>query len=1097
MKRIFNFLLPLLISCACATQAVSQVIPANSIVPSRGVVTDGTTITGDGTAQDPLVATGGGGGSGTVTTVSVVTANGLSGTVANPTTHPAITLNITGLDVSKLADGSISNAEFEDLNGVTSNIQTQLNSKASGTGNGNEVAFYYNSGALSPGSADLLWDDNAKSFSANDNTTSTKNLTIDLDNTAHNIYIGERTAATGGLAVYATNSTGSPGGAVGVEVDLFNKRYSFGNTTDNNYLIINDNTFASQLLTGDGTTFFAKLDTSATGISLNYNNLAGTQSIISANATRALDIITDGSVTSSSSVGLAGLQNKYTDGTNISKTIWDGTQLFTQFADNATYNGDLVFANNHVQLEFQDEMANTSAVNDMDNAENKMFFTDNSTFSGTISLALANTLMNYVWADGSGGVSIGLSGLTQGWGDDTTSGQTSFNTSGINTSFTDSVNLFTSSVIINTLSNSFSRDDSTTGADGSLNLIPNAGNVDVGLLATDAFGANTYNTSIGVTSTGINEEFTDHTFHAIHVFSSGENTNTWYSGSDNATSILNPSTAILRYQDGTNTSGLYLDSGETLMEFDDNLSGADSEIGANTSLTRMQRNQAGITTALNMNGTDTTYMLTDSLFYQNFIQILSSGLDLAYANLSTGIETHLVIDDESAVLQNIGSTKIGDISSGETYSDVNPLSTYIYNTTSDGSTFNSSSRLDNSGYKADNTDIAGYDAFVTANSLAAGLTYNSISSPGLGSSVTAFNGGAQMSAGDGGTFSVSSILDSTGIHFVSQDTSMTGTTTLDLNKGLPFGLSSYDAANEFDLSADDSQLHLFYTTSSGVQGILSDHTTSVFGTVVGGNHTTIKADDGAQNYTLNKLGTGVVTSASGVLGTATLPVYDPNEIVFGDGSTPFGVTSPQLLFDPATATHTIGNSISNSHYVGGAVVSLENAAGTVSLQLVTATPKFNFSGSNILNIGGKDIDYSAANATGFWKNNGSGVVSYVDFVTPVGTNYTPTLTNVTNVSSSTAADSQYTRVGNVVTVFGSLNVTTTLAVATEVDISLPIASNFAATTDANGVGQATSAIATNAYIDGDATNDRARLKFIGLSVGGVGTIFYSFSYKVI
>lgn len=38
---------------------------------------------------------GGGGGSGTVTTVSVVSANGLAGTVANPTTTPAITLSTT------------------------------------------------------------------------------------------------------------------------------------------------------------------------------------------------------------------------------------------------------------------------------------------------------------------------------------------------------------------------------------------------------------------------------------------------------------------------------------------------------------------------------------------------------------------------------------------------------------------------------------------------------------------------------------------------------------------------------------------------------------------------------------------------------------------------------------------------------------------------------------------------------------------------------------------------------------------------------------------------------------------------------------------
>ena len=42
-----------------------------------------------------------GGGTGTVTTASVVSANGLSGTVANPTTTPAITLSTTITGVVK------------------------------------------------------------------------------------------------------------------------------------------------------------------------------------------------------------------------------------------------------------------------------------------------------------------------------------------------------------------------------------------------------------------------------------------------------------------------------------------------------------------------------------------------------------------------------------------------------------------------------------------------------------------------------------------------------------------------------------------------------------------------------------------------------------------------------------------------------------------------------------------------------------------------------------------------------------------------------------------------------------------------------------
>ena len=39
--------------------------------------------------------------------------------------------NISGLDATSIADGSISNTEFQYLNGVTSSIQTQIDSKAS------------------------------------------------------------------------------------------------------------------------------------------------------------------------------------------------------------------------------------------------------------------------------------------------------------------------------------------------------------------------------------------------------------------------------------------------------------------------------------------------------------------------------------------------------------------------------------------------------------------------------------------------------------------------------------------------------------------------------------------------------------------------------------------------------------------------------------------------------------------------------------------------------------------------------------------------------------------------------------------------------
>lgn len=102
----------------------------------NGLITAGSnvTFTGTGTALDPIVVNatgGGGGGSGTVTSVSVVTANGFSGSVATSTTTPAITIDVTGLDATKIGGGQVSNTEFGYLDGVTSSIQTQINNKAS------------------------------------------------------------------------------------------------------------------------------------------------------------------------------------------------------------------------------------------------------------------------------------------------------------------------------------------------------------------------------------------------------------------------------------------------------------------------------------------------------------------------------------------------------------------------------------------------------------------------------------------------------------------------------------------------------------------------------------------------------------------------------------------------------------------------------------------------------------------------------------------------------------------------------------------------------------------------------------------------------
>jgi hypothetical protein len=92
--------------------------------------------------------------------------------------------------------------------------------------------------------------------------------------------------------------------------------------------------------------------------------------------------------------------------------------------------------------------------------------------------------------------------------------------------------------------------------------------------------------------------------------------------------------------------------------------------------------------------------------------------------------------------------------------------------------------------------------------------------------------------------------------------------------------------------------------------------------------------------------------------------------------------------------------------------------------------------------------------------------------------YSPTVTAVTNVDSASAdADFMYTRIGNMVQGYGSVSIDPTAGSGTtRIEISLPIASNFAAATDAVGGGSA-QVTNTTGSIAADTTDDRLALQF--------------------
>ena len=110
--------------------------------------------------------------------------------------------------------------------------------------------------------------------------------------------------------------------------------------------------------------------------------------------------------------------------------------------------------------------------------------------------------------------------------------------------------------------------------------------------------------------------------------------------------------------------------------------------------------------------------------------------------------------------------------------------------------------------------------------------------------------------------------------------------------------------------------------------------------------------------------------------------------------------------------------------------------------------------------------------------------------------YTPTLTNVTNLSASTAYQCQYMRVGSTVTVSGRVDIDPTAAGAVELGITLPVASNFGAIEDCAGVAAASGIAGQAAAIAADIANDRAKLVYVAVDLTNQ-PMYFNFSYQVI
>jgi hypothetical protein len=126
-----------------------------------------------------------------------------------------------------------------------------------------------------------------------------------------------------------------------------------------------------------------------------------------------------------------------------------------------------------------------------------------------------------------------------------------------------------------------------------------------------------------------------------------------------------------------------------------------------------------------------------------------------------------------------------------------------------------------------------------------------------------------------------------------------------------------------------------------------------------------------------------------------------------------------------------------------------------------------------------------------------GTINAIDVTSITSGTYTPTLSNTTNIATSSAGLWQYIRIGNVVTASGRVQIDPTAgSVDTLLGISLPVASNFTANSNCAGAGACGSIASYSAAVLADTVNDRASLAFVCGADHADRSWFVTFTYAV-
>ena len=255
--------------------ASTYTLPTASTTVLGGVKVDGTTIT---IADGVISAVGGGGGSGTVTTISVVSDNGFAGTVANATTTPAITLKttVTGILYGDGTSGVISASKVNITQPLTGATLTLADNSSFSTVGGYSVTLTAtNITSLTlPLSGTLVSNNTDTSFTGKQSFAGTSSALAAIFTNAAEVATVSATAATSATPVvfytatqsvmyYTTAATGNW---------TINLRHSSG-TTLNTAMSVGQCVTVTHLVTQGATAYYnsvVQVDGTTTGVTTKW-----------------------------------------------------------------------------------------------------------------------------------------------------------------------------------------------------------------------------------------------------------------------------------------------------------------------------------------------------------------------------------------------------------------------------------------------------------------------------------------------------------------------------------------------------------------------------------------------------------------------------------------------------------------------------------------------------------------------------------------------------------------------------------------------------------------------------------------------------------